>query len=71
MMTTLVNEGLGGLFKAEATLFKNPDDLCFGHERHEDIIRKVGCDEENGAVGSWFLVNRKEDSEGYSHSSHC
>lgn len=50
MMRRLVHKGLGGLLETKSTLFKDLDDLCFGLERYQDVVREVGCDEEDRAT---------------------
>ena len=38
---------IGGLLKGEAAVFKCADDLAAGFGGHENVVGKIGCDEED------------------------
>ena len=47
----MLREGIdvcvGGLLESEASVFEGADDLTAGFGWDQDIVREVGCDEEN------------------------
>ncbi len=59
MMRRLAHKGLGGLLETESTLFKDLDDLRFGLERYQNVVREVGCDEEDRATTSQLSQEMK------------
>ncbi len=57
MASGWVDVRLRALLELEATVLQCPDDLAFGLGGHNDIVREICGDEENGAVSCQCYVS--------------